>query len=87
MPRTSWGMLNHYHRSAALNNGPLRQRLFVPIDAIDKSLRECDFRRQYKSQVIAIEERDGSLQCSPDLDRPLSSDQRLLDVVRKSSAS
>ena len=29
-----------------LNNGPIRQRLFVPIDPIDKSLRECDFHRQ-----------------------------------------
>ena len=60
------------------------QRLFVPIDAIGKSLRECDFRRQYNAQVIAIEERDGSLQCPPDLDRRLSTDMRLLAVVWKS---
>ena len=63
------------------------QRLFVPIDAIGKSLRECDFRRQYHAQVIAIEQRDGSLQCPPDLDRPLSTDQRLLAVVWKSPPS
>lgn len=63
------------------------QRLFVPIDAIGKSLRECDFRRQYNAQVIAIEERDGSLQCPPNLDRPLSTDLRLLAVVWKLPAS
>ena len=63
------------------------QRLFVPMDALGKSLRDCDFRRQFNAQVIAIEQRDGSMQCPPDLDLPLSSDQRLLAVVWKSPGS
>jgi CIC family chloride channel protein len=57
------------------------QRLFVPIQAIGKSLRECDFRRKYNAQVIAIEHPDGSTECPPDLDRPLSTKERLLAVV------
>ena len=57
------------------------QRLFVPIDAIGKSLRECDFRRKYNAQVIAIEHPDGSIECPPDLDKPLSTKGRLLAVV------
>ncbi|MHC4100095.1 MAG: chloride channel protein [Planctomycetota bacterium] len=57
------------------------QRLFVPIDAIGKSLRECDFRRRYNVQVIAIEEADGSYECPPDPDRPLTTKERLLAVV------
>jgi CBS domain-containing protein len=57
------------------------QRLFVPIQAIGKSLRECDFRRKYNAQVIAIEYPDGSTECPPDLDRPLSTKERLLAVV------
>jgi len=57
------------------------QRLFVPIEAIGKSLRECDFRRKYNAQVIAIEHPDGSTECPPDLDRPLSTKERLLAVV------
>jgi len=59
------------------------QRLFVPIDAIGKSLRECDFRRRYDAQVIAIEESDGSIECPPNPDRPLLTSTRLLAVVWK----
>jgi CIC family chloride channel protein len=57
------------------------QRLFVPIDAIGKSLRECDFRRKYNIQVIAIEESDGSYMCPPNPDRPLTTKERLLAVI------
>jgi len=53
----------------------------VPIQAIGKSLRECDFRRKYNAQVIAIEHPDGSIECPPDLDRALSTKERLLAVV------
>ena len=54
------------------------QRLFVPIQAVGKSLRESDFRRSFDVQVIAIEHPDGDIQCPPDLDRPLTTDLRLL---------
>ncbi|MHC4319186.1 MAG: chloride channel protein [Planctomycetota bacterium] len=57
------------------------QRLFVPIDAIGKSLRECDFRKKYNIQVIALEESDGSYVCPPDPDRPLTTKERLLAVI------
>ncbi|MCA9291396.1 MAG: chloride channel protein [Phycisphaerales bacterium] len=57
------------------------QRLFVPIDAIGKSLRETDFRRRYGANVIAVEQRDGSCQCPPDLDAPLRTEQRLLVII------
>jgi CIC family chloride channel protein len=57
------------------------QRLFVPIDAIGKSLREADFRRKYNAEVIAIEESDGSHECPPNPDRALTTKERLLAVV------
>ena len=63
------------------------QRLFVPIDAIGKSLRECGFRRAYNAQVIAIENSDGSIECPPDIDRPLVTSLRLLAVVWKNPRS
>lgn len=57
------------------------QKLFVPLQAVGKSLKECDFRKQFNAQVIAIEQPDGKLQTPPDLDAPLRTDQRLLTVV------
>lgn len=63
------------------------QRLLVPMDAVGKSLREADFRQKYGAQVIAIEQPDGTLQCPPDLNAPLSTGQRLLTIVWRSDAS
>jgi len=57
------------------------QRLLVPLQAVGKSLREADFRRQFGVQVIAIEQGDGPIQCPPDVDAPLRTDQRLLGIV------
>lgn len=54
------------------------QKMFVPIQAVGKSLRESDFRRRFNVQVIAIEQPDGAIQCPPDLDKPLTTDLRLL---------
>lgn len=54
------------------------QRLFVPIQAVGKSLRESDFRRSFDVQVVAIEHPDGSIQCPPDLNMPLTTNLRLL---------
>jgi len=59
------------------------QRLFVPIDAVGKTLSECGFRRRYNADVIAIEERDGSIQCPPPIDVALKTEQRLLAVVHR----
>jgi len=57
------------------------QRLLVPLDAVGKSLREAEFRRNYGAQVIAIEQPDGTIACPPDLDKPLQTGQRLLAIV------
>lgn len=57
------------------------QRLLVPLQAVGQSLRAADFRRRFGVQVIAIEMADGSVQCPPELDAPLRTDQRLLAVV------
>lgn len=65
------------------DSGANIERLFVPIEAVGRSLRECDFRRTYAAQVVAIEQRDGTVECPPDLDAPLRTDQRLI-VVRAS---
>ena len=57
------------------------QRLLVPVQATGKSLRETDSRRQCGVQVIGIEQSDGSIQCPPDVDTPLKTDQRLIGIV------
>lgn len=59
------------------------QRLLIPMEAVGKSLRESDFRRQFGIHVIAIEQPDGSLQCPPDPDRAMQTDQRLVAIVRR----
>ncbi|GAB4188044.1 MAG: hypothetical protein Kow00105_02760 [Phycisphaeraceae bacterium] len=59
------------------------QRLFVPIDAIGKTLKESRFRNRYHADVIAIEEPDGSLLCPPPIDTPLKTEHRLLVVVQE----
>ncbi len=63
------------------------QRLLVPLQALNRSLRDCDFRRQFGAQVIAIEQPDGTIQCPPDLDVPLQTGQRLLAIVWDRSES
>ena len=64
---------------------PLRtdmiQRLIVPLQAVGQSLRQADFRRRFGAQVIAIEQSDGSYECPPDPDRPLTTKERLLAVT------
>ena len=59
------------------------QRLLVPLQTVGKSLREADFRQILGPQVIAIEEPDGSIQCPPDVDAPLPTDQRLIARVQR----
>ncbi|MHC5001802.1 MAG: chloride channel protein, partial [Planctomycetota bacterium] len=56
------------------------ERLFVPLEALGLSLRESDLRRRFGIQVIAVEQRDGSITCPPDLDAPLRVEQRLLAI-------
>lgn len=67
----------------ALAPAPTTQikRLMVPLELIGQSIRQSQFRTRYGGQIVAIEEPDGSLQCPPDLDRPLETHHRLLAIV------
>ncbi|HUN80654.1 MAG TPA: chloride channel protein [Phycisphaerae bacterium] len=60
-------------------------RLMVPMDAVGKTIREADFRRTFGAHVIAVEQPDGSVTCPPDLNAPLSSNQRLLAIMETTS--
>ncbi len=61
---------------------PLRlKRLSVPGEVVGRSIRASDFRARYGSQIVAVEEPDGSIQCPPDPDRPLGADLRVLAIV------
>ncbi len=59
------------------------QRIPVPPDVIGKSLREADFRKNYRAQVIAVQGPDGSFVCPPDVNCPLADGQILL-VIQQS---
>lgn len=65
---------------APQNQTPI-QRLLVPLQAIGKTIRESNFRREFGVQIVAIEQPDGSLQCPPDLDAKLHTDQRLIAIA------
>jgi CIC family chloride channel protein len=58
------------------------QRLLVPLQAVGRSLREADFRKHFGAQVIGIEQADGSIQCPPDIDAPLRTEQRIVALLR-----
>jgi len=63
------------------------QRLLVPMQAVGHSLRESDFRRNFGVQIIAIEQADGTIECPPNPDRPLSTSERLVAIVLEQSAA
>lgn len=58
-------------------------RLMVPMDAVGKTIRESDFRRSFGAHVIAVEQPDGTVTCPPDLNAPLSANQRLLAIMER----
>lgn len=62
------------------------QRLLVPLQAVGRSLRESNFRQAFGVQVIAVEQPDGSIQCPPDIDAPLQTNQRLVAIMSEDSA-
>ncbi len=55
-------------------------RIPVPAEALGQSLRQADFRRRFGLQVIAIQTPDGRLQCPPDTDAPLGTQDLLLVI-------
>jgi len=75
----------------AMGMSPLRrdliQKLLVPLQAIGKTIRESNFRREYGVQIVAVEQPDGSLQCPPDLDAKLTTDQRLIAIAPAAAVS
>jgi len=75
------GQLQELAAGLAPRRRPEMQRLLVPLQAVGLSLRQADFRRNFGAQVIAIEQPDGTLQCPPDIDTPLRTDQRLVALV------
>ena len=61
------------------------QRFMVPLDALDKTIREADMRRNFDIQVLGIERADGTVQFPPDLDMTLQSSHRLIGVLLEDS--
>lgn len=59
----------------------------VPSDVVGKSIRDSNFGREYKAQVIGIVNADGRLQCPPDIDTPLRADQLLVVIVAPQSGT
>lgn len=72
--------------SKSLRGASIR-RIDVPSSAVGLSLRDADFRRTYGLQIVAIELPDGTLQCPPDVTRPLSGDEVLLTLSTSAETS
>ena len=68
-------------RAVAPSKAARIERLMVPLAALGKSIRECDFRRQFGVQIVAIELPDGTVQAPPDVDSPLQANYRLLVIA------
>lgn len=56
-------------------------RMPVPFEVLGRSIRESNFGREYGVQVIGIVKSDGRLQCPPDIDAPLRTDQSLVVIT------
>ena len=63
------------------------QRFMVPLDALDKTIREADIRQKFGIEVLGIERPDGTVQFPPDLDLPLQSSHRLIGVMLGDSST
>ena len=59
------------------------QRMKVPEEITGQSLSQCDFRRRYACQVIAIETAEGELLAPPDPQRPLLKDEVLIVLPQR----
>lgn len=62
------------------------QRIAVPFEAVGKSIREADFRRQFGAQIIGVQNPDGTMQCPPDINAPLRPDQMLLAILPEATS-
>ncbi|RJP36020.1 MAG: CBS domain-containing protein [Phycisphaerales bacterium] len=75
------GQLNQLMMAVAPTRADQVQRLLVPLEAVGLSLRQADVRNRFEIEVLAIEQPDGSVQCPPDPNAPLRTDQRLIAIV------
>ncbi len=73
--------LDNLLKAVSPQNGLRIERLMVPLDALGKSISQCDFRRTYGIQIIGIELPDGSLESPPNINVTLVSSYRLLAIV------
>lgn len=78
------GRISELAMAVSPNSRELIQRRMVPADALGRSLRETDFRRVYGVTVLGVELEDGTLQFPPELDMPLSAEQRLIVTAQVS---
>jgi hypothetical protein len=60
------------------------ERLMVPLAALGKSIRACDFRRTHGIQILGLELPDGTLESPPDIERLLEPAHRLIALVPQS---
>ncbi len=77
------GQLNQLMMAVAPTRADHVQRLLVPLEAVGRSLREADMRNRFDIEVLAIEQPDGTMQCPPDPNAPLRTDQRLIAIVER----
>jgi CIC family chloride channel protein len=80
------GRISELAMAVSPHSRELIQRRMVPPDALGRSLRETDFRRVYGVTVLGVELEDGTMQFPPDLDMPLSAEQRLIVTAQASPA-
>ncbi len=73
--------LDNLLKAVSPQNGLRIERLMVPLDALGKSISQCDFRKTYGIQIIGIEFPDGSLESPPNINATLVSSYRLLAIV------
>jgi len=81
VPIDQEAQLDSLLRALAPKPAARAERWMVPLSALGKSIRECDFRKRFGAIVVAIEMPDGTLEIPPDLDRPLEATYRLI-VIR-----
>jgi CIC family chloride channel protein len=60
------------------------ERLMVPLTALGKSIRACDFRQTYGIQILGLELPDGTVESPPDIERLLEPAHRLIALVPQS---
>jgi len=73
--------IHHLITGVSLGKSENIQLLFIPIQAVGKSLRESNLLEEFGVRVIAIEQADGTIQFPPDMDSPLQTNQRLIAIT------